>query len=380
MSTAKPIKHHRIAVGAVFFLYGMCFASWAARIPSIQQKLQLTDAALGGVLFALPVGAFVALPIAGWMVAKTGSRWVVMISSLLYGSILVGIGYSASVAQLTVALFGFGMLGNMLNIAVNTQAVGVEAVYQKNIMASFHGMWSLAGFGGAALGTLMIGIEVIPAHHYILVWILTILLLLVSFRFLLIRDTDTDGDKPLFSWPDKSLLIYGVIAFCSMMCEGAMFDWSGVYFKKVLQVDKALIGVGYTAFMITMAGTRFVADGLTQRFGLRRILQFSGLLTALGLLLSVIFPSFITATIGFLLVGIGVSSVVPLVFSAAGKSKTMSPGIALASVSSLGFLGFLIGPPLIGFIAEVSNLRTSFLFIAFMGICVVYFSTTKVKE
>src|SRR5690606_10043229 len=142
---------------------------------------------------------------------------------------------------------------------------------------------------------------------------------------------------------------------CSMMCEGAMFDWSGVYFQKVVMAEKALIGVGYTAFMVTMAGTRFVADGLSHRFGLRRVLQASGTFTTAGLLLSVLLPSFITAVIGFLLVGIGVSSVVPLVYSAVGKSKTLNPGVALAAVSTLGFLGFLIGPPLIGLVAGASS-------------------------
>ena len=154
-----------------------------------------------------------------------------------------------------------------------------------------------------------------------------------------------------------------------------MFDWSVIYFKKVVLAPTALVGIGFTAFMCTMAGGRFIADWFAHRYGLRRILQTSGTLTVTGLLIAVIFPYFYTAMAGFLLVGAGVSSVVPMVYSAAGRSKTMAPGVALAAVSTIGFIGFLFGPPIIGFIAGLATLRASFVFIAFMGTCVVVLST-----
>lgn len=368
-------KARRTAVSAIFFFYGLCFASWASRIPSIQQNLGLSEAELGGVLFALPVGLFISLPFSGLFIAKAGSKIVVLISAVMYSGLLLAIGYSQSVLLLTVVLFLFGFFGNMLNISVNTQAVGVEDLYKKKLMATFHGMWSLAGFAGAAIGTFMIGRGIHPFHHYLYICILSIVVIAVSIFYLLKEDVNSDEKRPVFSMPDKSLLNLGIIAFCSMMCEGAMFDWSGVYFKKVVMAEKALIGLGYTAFMVTMAGTRFVADGLSHRFGLRKVLQASGVFTTVGLLVSVVFPSLISAVAGFLLVGIGVSSVVPLVYSAVGKSKTLSPGIALAAVSTLGFLGFLIGPPVIGLIAGVSSLRVSFLLIAMMGLSVAVLSS-----
>jgi MFS family permease len=154
-----------------------------------------------------------------------------------------------------------------------------------------------------------------------------------------------------------------------------MFDWSVIYFKKVVLAQNAWMGAGYTAFMLTMATGRFIADWFAHRFGLKRTLQISGMLTATGLLTAVLFPYLLSALIGFLLVGFGVSSVVPLVYSAAGKSKTMSPGVALAAVSTIGFMGFLIGPPIIGFIAGIASLRASFTLIAAMGICVTIVST-----
>lgn len=365
-----PYRINRIAVGAVFFLYGLCFASWASRIPSIQQTIGLSDTQLGLVLIALPVGLMISLPLAGWLTARAGSRKIVIIATVLYGLALVSLGLAANVYQLVGGLFIFGLSGNMLNISINTQAVGVEALYKRSIMASFHGVWSLAGFIGAAIGTFMMGRGIFPYQHFIVILVVAVSILLISNRNLIREDAKQDGNQPIFAKPDKSLINLGIIAFCSMICEGAMFDWSGVYFKKVVVADEAWLGAGYTAFMSTMAFGRFFADWATVRFGIKRILQYSGLLTASGLLIAVLFPHLVTAIIGFLLVGFGVSSVVPLVYSAAGRSKVLSPGVALAAVSTIGFLGFLCGPPVIGLVAGATSLRISFAIIAVMGLCV----------
>lgn len=361
---------HRLAVGAFFFIQGLCFASWASRIPSIQQSLGLSEAALGSVLLALPAGLMLSLPVAGWLVAKVGSQRVVIIAAVLYTLSLLSLGMAESIFQLVAYLFVFGLIGNILNISVNTQAVGVEALYKKSIMASFHGLWSLAGFAGAAVGTFMIGHEISPFQHYIYISLFVLLAGILSFRYTLQEDANKQENQPIFAKPDKSLMILGIIAFCSMICEGAMFDWSGVYFRKVVQADPAWVGAGFTAFMSTMAGGRFVADWFTGRFGIKRVLQLSGLLTSAGLGVAILFPALPTAILGFLLVGVGVSSVVPLVYSAAGRSKVLSPGVALAAVSTIGFAGFLIGPPLIGIVAGFSNLQVSFSIIALLGFCI----------
>ncbi|RDV13123.1 MFS transporter [Pontibacter diazotrophicus] len=366
---------YRVAVGCFYFLQGISFASWGSRIPTIQQQMGLSEAELGGVLLALPVGLLLSLPVAGWAIAKVGSRSILIFSGILYSTTLVAIGYSESTVQLVMALFVFGFAGNLMNISVNTQGVGVEDLYQKSIMASFHGMWSLAGFTGAAIGTLMIGEGVRPFHHFLLIMFLSYIAIAVASRYVLRTDVNADTDKPIFVMPDKSLIDLGVICFFAMICEGAMFDWSGVYFRKVIGAEGAWIGAGYTAFMCTMAGTRFVADFFTRRFGMQRILQASGVLTASGLLIAVLLPHLFTAIVGFLFVGAGVSAVVPLVYSAAGKSKVMSPGVALAAVSTIGFFGFLIGPPLIGFIAGATSLRISFTVIAAMGLAVAVVAT-----
>lgn len=373
-------RSHRIAVSAFFFILGFSFASWASRIPVIQQKLQLTDAELGVVLFSLPAGLFVSLPISGWLVAKKGSKNVVSFAAIMYGCVLVFLGLAETKLQLCAALFAFGLAGNMGNISVNTQAVGVEALYKKNIMASFHGIWSLAGFTGAALGTFMNGFNVVPTYHFIVVLIIALIIFIFTARYLIKTEAVSNSSQPIFVLPDKSLLTLGFIAFCSMICEGAMFDWSGVYFNKVVMANPSLVGVGYTAFMSTMALSRFFADYFTSKYGFVRIIQVSGVLIMSGLMIAVALPHLYSATAGFLLVGVGVSSIVPLVYSAAGKSKLMSPGIALASVSTISFLGFLLGPPVIGLLAGISSLRLSFTVIATMGLCVTILATlTKEK-
>lgn len=369
-------RTYRIAVGILFFLQGLCFASWASRIPSIQQALGLTESELGLVLFALPVGSMISLPFAGYIVSKLGSRTVVTAALSLYAAILLTLGLAATKWQLIGVLLFFGITGNLSNISVNTQAVGVEAIYQRSVMASFHGMWSVAGFTAAAIGSYMIGNGIAPYQHFIIMLGVICLSLALTCRFTLKEDVNTGAtSQKLFVKPDKSLLNLGLITFCSMICEGAMFDWSGIFFQKVVLAEKAWIGAGYTTFMCTMATGRFIADWFSTRFGLQRTLQVSGLLTATGLMISVIFPTLWPALAGFFLVGFGVSSIVPLVYSAAGRSKVMTAGMALAAVSSVGFLGFLFGPPLIGLLAGLSSLRLSFSFIAVMGLCIAVVAT-----
>jgi MFS family permease len=367
-------KAHRIAVAVFFFVAGLTFASWASRIPDIKNQLGLNEAALGGVLFALPVGSMLSLPLSGFLVARFGSRIVVTIAACCYPLLLTYIGFASTVWQLVPGVFLFGLLGNLCNISINTQAVGVEALYGRSIMATFHGVWSLAGFSGAAIGAFMVSKGISPLVHFIVIWGSALLMALIAQRYAIAKDRTVSGQK-LFVKPDGMLLKLGLIAFSCMVCEGTMFDWSGVYFQKVVAAPKDLTTLGYAAFMSTMAGGRFLGDRIVTRLGKQKVLQGSGVVIMTGLLLAVIFPSLYTATAGFLLVGIGVSSVVPLVYSEAGKSKTLSPGVALTAVSTIGFLGFLLGPPVIGFIAEAFSLRWSFTLIAILGFCTTLLAT-----
>jgi len=368
LAVSMSPRIHRIAVSVFFFIAGLTFSTWASRIPDIKDKLHLSEAGLGSVLFALPVGLMASLLLSGWLVSKYGSRRIVIGAAIVYPVILVLLALASSILQLVVGLFFFGLIANFVNIAMNTQAVGVEILYRRSIMASFHGLWSLAGFAGAAFGTFFVSQSISPFVHFTLVAIASGLLVLVSYRSTLPAAADVQNKQPIFVRPDKHILILGLIAFCCMVCEGAMADWSGVYFKKVVETAAAYTTLGYVAFTGTMATGRFLGDWLVTKFGVKKVLQWSGTVIASGLLLAVLFPNIITATAGFLFVGFGVSSVVPIAYGLAGRSNTMSPGMALSAVSTIGFLGFLIGPPMIGFIAEASSLRFSFALIALLGL------------
>jgi MFS family permease len=365
--TPPPRQLHRWAVAAVFFASGLTFASWASRIPEVQAIHHLSNGALGGVLFALPAGSLISLPLWGWMIAKYGSKTMLLSGISLYILLLLLISRAGSIGQLWMILFLFGMIGNLCNIAVNTQAVGVEKLYGRSIMAGFHAIWSLAGFTGAALGNLLIALNATLFLHFLVIGILATSLVIVANTRLIQGDAQTQSSAFMVR-PNKQLWLLGLIAFCCMACEGAMFDWSGVYFQKVVNAPRQLVALGYTAFMSTMAGGRFLGDWVITRLGKRQVLQASGLLIFSGLLLAVLFPYLLFAILGFMLVGFGVSSVIPVVYSAAGNAQNLAPSVALATVSSIGFVGFLIGPPIIGFIAEALSLRWSFTFIAILGL------------
>ncbi|WP_236704892.1 MFS transporter [Hymenobacter sp. AT01-02] len=215
----RPRRTYRIAVSATFLLQGLCFSTWAARIPTMQQQLGLSDTELGGVLLAVPVGSMASLPLSGWLVARYGSRQLTVLGLLLYAAFLPLLGLATTTPQLMGALVLFGLASNMANISVNTQAVGVEAIYGKSIMASFHGLWSLAGFAGAAIGTFMIAHSIAPLPHFLLMAAVVITGVLLARPYLLPADAPREADAPIFVLPDKSLLLLGVLAFCSLLCE-----------------------------------------------------------------------------------------------------------------------------------------------------------------
>ncbi len=370
LSVNNRLRIHRIAVGIFFFIAGITSSSWASRIPDIKTKLDLSNAALGGVLFALPVGQLISLPLSGWLISRFGSRQLLIAASIFFPLTLILIPFAAATWQLIIILLFFGMWANLCNISMNTQAVEIEALYGRSIMASFHGLWSLAGFCGAAIGNFFVSNSVSPLIHFASIGFLVSVLIISFYRYTLPVNTgalNKESKQKFFVKPDSYVWLLGLIAFCCMICEGSMADWSGVYFQNVVKAPEKFITLGYVSFMATMATGRFLGDWMITRFGVKKILKFSGSLIASGLLIMILFPYLQAAVAGCLLVGVGVSCVVPMVYGLAGKSKTMSPQFALASVSTISFVGFLLGPPVIGFIAQVSSLRWSFALIALLG-------------
>lgn len=366
-------NHVRWAVASFFFGLGLCFSTWASRIPDLKTSLGLSDGNLGTILFALPLGQLLIMPFSGQLVAKLGSHNVLVLALSFYALSLTNLGLATQPWHLALFLMLFGLFSNLSNIAVNTQGVYAEELFAKPIMSSFHGVWSIAGFAGALLGLLMMTLKVSPYHHFWIMAFVIWIIILLNYKFLTkVKIATTKVKKKLFSKPDSMLLQLGIIGFCSMASEGAMFDWSGVYFKDVVLVKEELVVLGFTSFMIMMASGRFIGDKLILIIGRKRLMQVSGILISSGLLISVFFPYIITATIAFMMVGLGVSTIVPIVYSLAGKNKTVSPSVALTTVSSVSFLGFLLGPPFIGYVATLTSLRVSFACIAVFGFCISF--------
>ena len=222
----------RIAVSAFYFCMGFSFASWASRIPDIKAKLNLSEGELGSILLALPIGQLMMMPISGRLVTKYGSRSILSFAILLYAVELTNIGWATQGWQLALALFIFGIVGNMSNISVNTQGVLAEKIYGRPIMTTFHGVWSIAGFSGALVGLLMINLGLTPHQHFFVVAGMVLIVALIARRFLIPGTSAPAEKKKFFSKPEGVLVKLGIIAFCSMAAEGAMFDWSGVYFVK----------------------------------------------------------------------------------------------------------------------------------------------------
>lgn len=368
------LKRVRVAVASFYFGMGLCFATWASRIPDIRVALDLSDADLGTILFALPLGQLTMMPFSGKLVTRYGSHRLVVLSLSMYAFCLTNLGLATSAWQLALGLYAFGLFGNMNNIAVNTQGVYTEQLFQRTIMGSFHGVWSFAGFTGALLGLAMLALKLTPYYHFIIVGIITVLLIAFNYKYLVKAKEKRKvvEKKKLFSKPDMTLIWLGIIGFGSMASEGIMFDWSGIYFKDIVQAPGPLIVLGYTSFMIMMATGRFLGDGMINKFGRKKVIQTGGFLISGGLFTSVFLPFLIPSTIGFMLVGLGVSTIVPTLYSIAGKHPTIPPGEALTAVSSVSFLGFLMGPPVIGYIAELFGLRFSFAFIGVFGILIAF--------
>lgn len=366
-------KRVRLAVSLFYFGQGIVFASWASRIPDLKASLQLSDAALGSILLALPLGQLLTMPISGRLTTIFGSRRMLTIGAPLYALALTFLGLATTGWQLAIFLFLLGVSGNICNIALNTQGVAGETYYGKPIMTSFHGAWSVGGFTGALVGLLMINFHLSPYIHFCIIAFLAWLHIAINYRYLLGgQKPSTSAKTKLFTKPQGVLVQLGIIGFCSMATEGAMFDWSGVYFKEIVKAPHSLVILGYTSFMIMMATGRFLGDKIITRYGRKRSLQVSGIIISSGMFISVIFPYLVPATLGFMMVGIGVSGIVPMVYSIAGTNTKVSPGIALAMVSGVSYFGFLMGPPLIGYISALSSLRYSYAVIGCFGLLITF--------
>ncbi len=371
--TPISLKTRRIILSGYFFLTGICFASWASRIPDIKMQLGLSDGAFGGLLFFLPIGSFLGIPISGSLTAKHGSKRMVSIAALIYPIALISLGLANNITLLAICLFFFGMAGNLFNVSVNTQAAALSKLYDKSITSSFHGFWSLAGFTGGLMGGFFVANAISPLQQFLTVAVVGWSFLFFSRVYLLPGEKSTQPVSKMWNKPSPLLFQFGLVALSNMICEGMMFDWSGVYFQQVVKVSEEWRTTGYICFMACMTTGRMFADTLINYWGPRKQLMLSGLIVTLGLIIAVSYPNIVVSSFGFMLVGFGVSSVIPTIYGTVGRNA--APGrasIDLASVSSIGFFGFLIGPPIIGFLSQAIGLRWAFLSISLLGLSTFY--------
>ncbi len=372
----------RVAISIYFFFLGFLFSSWASRIPDIKDKYDLNDAELGSLLFMLPLGALCSLPLSGWMIARAGSKNMSLATLLLYIMALFAIPLVKTIGLLSIVLFCFGFLGNLGNISLNAQGIAIQHQIQKSILSSLHAMWSVGAFTAAAFTDWMMEEERTMESQYMIIVLVTATIVL-GFFAALIKDASLSGEKQkVFAIPNRALLFLGLICFCVAMSEGAMADWSSLYYRQIINQPHVVSAMGYTAFALFMSIGRFLGDPLIEKWGYKTVLKGNGLLIAVGMLLSLStsIPSLVI--IGFALVGLGVSSVFPVVYILATKEKSMLPSAALAAVSSVGFVGFLVGPPIIGFIAQLIGLQLALTVLVLLGALIFFMASrpTIIKE
>ena len=356
----------RIAIAVCFFLTGVCFSTWASRIPTIKDSFHLNEAQLGNLLMVMPITAIVGLPLSGWLVTRFNTRGPMLISFIIFAISLLGIGAYDSIWLLIISLTGFSFSLRLINIAMNTQAVTLQKKFTKKINGAFHGFWSLGGIFGLLISTLMIKFNVDITLHLGVVSIITIIVIIVLYPFLLKNDKPETGNKLILGKPDPFVLYLGLIVFFAAVCEGGIYDWNGVYFKEVVKVE--LFTAGYLSFMICMTLSRFYSDVIIDKIGIEKTFIASSLLIVVGIGLSIIFPYFWTALFGFCVTGFGIATLFPMAFTLAGESKKYGIGMTISIISTYSIIGMLIGPPLIGYIAFVFSLRTSFVIFIICGL------------
>jgi Na+/melibiose symporter-like transporter len=342
---------------------GGAFASWVARIPAIQQRLAVNEAVLGIVLLGMALGALLGMPLTSGLAARFGSRKVTRGATLAYCAALLVPALMPNPVWLMWALILFGASGGIMNIAMNMQAVAVEHGYGRSIMSSFHASYSLGGMTGAYLSGIVAALGVSPQLHLVGAAIILGIIGMSATHWLLPSSIDRLGQEddpavktPKFSLPTRAVLGLGALATCVMLGEGSMADWGTVYLRRVLGASEATAANGFAAFSLMMTVGRLAGDWVNQRLGAVTLTRCGGAMSAAGLGAALLLADPTIALIGFGCVGAGLAALVPIVYSASER-QGLAPGVGLASVNTMGYLGFLSGPPMIGLVSEMTSLR-----------------------
>ncbi len=354
----------RIAVAAVFLASGASLGTWVSRVPALQHKLDASKSELGLALFGLAVGAVVGLPLAGWLAHRFGSRRVTRTALLGVALTMPLPGLAPSLLALGLCFAAFGMASGILDVAMNAHGVEVEGLYGRPILSSFHAAFSIGGLAGAAAGGVAGALGVSPALHFALAGAAFAIVWAWTGPRLLPRALDRASDGLTLRALSRGLLAVAALTFAAMLTEGAVADWGAVYLHDVVGTTQGVATIGFIAFSVTMTLGRLVGDRLTARLGPVALTRSGGLLAALGVATALVIKQPAVVALGFACLGAGVAVVVPMAYRAADV-RAAAPGIA--AVSTVGYRAFLIGPPLIGFLADATSLTAALSIV--VGLC-----------
>ena len=353
----------RAAVAAAFLIHSTVSGTWAPRLPAIKESLGLSDGELGTALVGLAIGLVAGTRLAGAPIDRFGSRPVMRAGFPLLAGTLLLPGLADSAVTLFLALLVLGVVSGALDVAMNAQGIEVERTLAKPILSGLHGLWSVGLGIGAGMAAVAAAIGADPLEHFAVVAAVLAVLSVVFLRGLLpahdqLREESHEAEPADVRWT-WALVLLGVIAFCSFVGEGAASDWSAVYMTQELGASEALGAVAFAAFAVTMATARFAADPLRTRLGNVVLVRGGSLIAAAGLGLGLLIHEPAAGIAGFALLGLGLAPVVPIAFSAAGDLDARATGRLVGRVATIGYVGSVAGPIMIGWLAEATSLRTS---------------------
>lgn len=367
-----------VLVGFVFMTVSILFGSWVTRIPDVKTNLGLSEGTLGLSLLGMSIGALIIMPFTAWIISKLGTGKTMVIGIFCATVTMALPAFANSFWMLVGFLFLSGLSHGLTDVAINAAAATIEQSQRIRIMSTCHGMFSVGGMFGAILGSFLAGMGVSMEIHFTsLAVIMVIFILSISKSLLKIENAVTEEGK-IFVLPSGALIGLAIVGFIIMMGEGSVADWSAIYIKDYLHGTAAVAGLGFAGFSFTMSLGRFMGDAIIPKYGSKNIIQFGSALGAIGLALVIFVPNIFVAVLGFSLVGLGFSCVVPILFSAAAKVPEIASGTGIAAVTTSGIFGFLVGPPTIGFIANEFSLTIALGCVMVLVILAVIISS-KIK-
>lgn len=374
----------RVAVSSFFFVNGFLYASWTSRLPEIQRFFNIGNAQLGTLLFVLAIGALISMPFSGWLTTRLGSHRITQIAGLVFCALVMLITIYPDIRLVSVIFVFVGLASGAMDVAMNGQAVYVERLWNKPIMSSFHAVFSIGMALGAAAGALFAKFHFQLQTHFMIVGGVGLTWLIFASIYL-IKDEQSESksteSESHFVLPTKAILPLGIIGFCGMTGEGSMADWSAIYMNKVLQQTEAFGAIAFGAFGVAMTIGRIFGDYFTLKLGKRKLLIIDSVLSVVGLGIVLSFSSEWLALGGFFLVGLGLSTVVPIVYSTAGNTEGVIPSVGIAMATTIGYAGFFVGPPTIGFLADTFGLRIGLCFSLTLFLIMLFLvSRVKIKD